>query len=396
MWMSPKSKRPKISTLHQEIPKHVQEFMQLTRLAEMGRVSASVAHEINNPLMIAQGFAENIEMLLDSPEIPVEDIRLQIQEIMKACQRISGIVNKMNRMSRHGKLRLAVVDLAEVALAAVDFLMQVSDIDAKIEFDFDSPMPIKCDVVQVEQMILNILSNAITALQENKGEKLIRISFSAVGDQWQQVRIWNNGPCIPEHLQEQIMSPFYTTKPDGVGLGLSVSKAIMDLHGGDLSFTSGAGNGTEFVLSFPRPALNPWQEQSQRVDRATVFILHGQVVYRQTLEEKFRLLGFAVRAFADFDQAIEAMSQPDQQIAGVFVDIIPGQLESIAHIEKLRQVLGASGLVFTISHFPAARELKSELKAAGATECFETPIHADNFSEILKLLDAAVAKKPAA
>src|ERR1700722_17158707 len=155
--MKSKVKRPKISILHDEIPPHVQEFMHLTRLAEMGRLAANVAHEINNPLMVAQGFAENIELLLDEPELARDEIRMQVLEIIKSCQRVSRIVNKMNRMSRSQKLRLLIVDIAEVALNAVDFIKaQLSDLDVQVEFDFEHPLPIKCDAVQVEQIIINI------------------------------------------------------------------------------------------------------------------------------------------------------------------------------------------------------------------------------------------------
>ena len=96
--------------------------MCIPALAEMGRLAANVAHEINNPLMVAQGFAENIELILDQEELPRDEIRLQVLEIIKSCQRMARIVNKMNRMSRSQKLRLFVVDLAEVALNSVDFL----------------------------------------------------------------------------------------------------------------------------------------------------------------------------------------------------------------------------------------------------------------------------------
>jgi CheY-like chemotaxis protein len=389
--MKSKAKRPKISLLHDEIPAHLQEYMQLTRLAEMGRMAASVAHEINNPLMIAQGFAENIEMLLARPNPPMEDMRLQILEIVKACQRMSRIINKMNRLSRNQKLRLHVVDLAEVALNAVDFLkVQAADLDVQMEFDFSSPMPIKCDVVQVEQMVLNILANAFTALQQVNEQRRVRISFEEVGRKWQQVKIWNNGPIIPEAMQAQIMSPFFSTKPDTehTGLGLAVSRAIMDVHGGDLSFYSKEGLGTEFILSFPRPKENPWKER-ERSARGPVFVLDRQANYRRTLQEKFKLLGFKTEAFSDYDEGYKKL-QTCEQPGGVLVDIVPGQSEGISFIRKLRQELGPQGLIFTMSHFPSARDLKSDLKAAGATECFEKPIHADNFTLVLKLLDAPI------
>ncbi|MGZ3723995.1 MAG: ATP-binding protein [Bdellovibrionales bacterium] len=387
--MKSKTKRPKISLLHDEIPPHVQEFMHLTRLAEMGRLAANVAHEINNPLMVAQGFAENIELLLDDPNLQRDEMRLQVLEIIKACQRMSRIVNKMNRMSRSQKLRLFIVDLTEVALNAVDFIKsQISANDVTVEFDFDHPLPIKCDAIQVEQIILNILSNAIFAMESVSGDKKVRISFEEFG-KWQQIKVWNNGPAIPVNVQAQIMSPFFTTKEEGegTGLGLAVSKAIMEVHGGDLSFKSDA-SGTEFCLAFPRPIENPWQ-QRERQDKGLIVIIDRQANYRRTLHEKFRLLGFRVEAFADYVEGMATL-KVEQNIAGVLVDIVPGQRESMSFIHKLRAHLGPTGLIFTVSNFPSARDLRKDLKAAGATECFEKPIHADNFAFILKLLDSTV------
>jgi two-component sensor histidine kinase/CheY-like chemotaxis protein len=387
--MRVKTKRPKISILHDEIPKHVQELMHLTRLAEMGRLSASVAHEINTPLMVAQGFAENIELLLDKDAIPREEIRVQILEIIKSCQRMSRIINKMNRMSRNQKLRLHIVDVAEVALNAVDFLkVQLAEFDVQLEFDFDRPLPIKCDAVQIEQIILNILSNALHALEQNPSDRRIRISFQEVGD-WQCIRVWNNGPIIPQEVQTQLMTPFFTTKDEaqGTGLGLAVSKAIMQVHEGDLTCASNEKEGTEFVLSFPRPAENPWK-QAERSRAGAIVLIDRQQNYRKTLHEKFRLLGFQVQAFQDYKEGIQAAIQ--QKVVGVFIDVIPGMPESVAYVKKLRQELGPTALIFTMSNYPSARDMKYDLKAGGATDCFEKPIHADNFVYILRLLDAAL------
>lgn len=368
----------------------MQEFMQLTRLAEMGRLAANVAHEINNPLMVVQGFAENIELLLDDKELSRDDVRLQVLEIIKACHRISRIVNKMNRLSHSQKLRLFVVDLAEVALNSVDFLKtQISDLDVVVEFDFQQPLPIKCDAVQVEQIILNILSNALQAMGPQAGEKRIRVSFEEFG-KWQQIKIWNNGPSIPPEVQAGILTPFFSTNnnSDGSGLGLAVSKAIMQVHGGDLSFCSSPETGTEFCLSFPRPKQNPWQMQ-QRNSHGTIVIIDRQVNFRRTLEEKFRLLGFQTVVCPDNASGLATL-RSDQRLAGVFVDVVPGQRESLDFIKELRQELGPTGLIFTMSNYPSARDFRGEFKGVGATECFEKPIHAENFAFILKLLDSAV------
>lgn len=383
-----KTKRPKISMLHDEIPPHVQEYMHLTRLAEMGRLAANVAHEINNPLMVIQGFAENIDMLLESDTVSNDEIRIQILEILKSCQRMSRIVNKMNRMSRRQKLRLFIVDLAEIALNSVDFLKnQLQQMDIHLEFDFNNPIPIKCDALQVEQIILNILSNALFAVESNRfGDRKIRISFEEFG-KWQQIKIWNNGPIIPKELHAQIMTPFFTTKneAEGTGLGLAVSKAIMQVHSGDLSFQSREDLGTEFVLSFPRPKENPWEKQ-KRKDRGLVVIVDRADNYRKTLHEKFRLLGFRVEAFPENSAAMMAI-QANPDVLGVVVDTVPGDRESTAFVRVLRQELGPEGLIFAMSNFPAVRNSQLELKRVGATECLEKPLHSDNFALILGLLE---------
>lgn len=382
------SQRPKLSILHERIPKRLQEMLHFTRLAELGRLSASVAHEINNPLMVAQGFAENIELILDRDQIPRDEIRLQILEVIKACQRISRIITKMNRMSRSQKLRLHVVDLAEIALNAVDFVkVQLRDLDVQVEFQFDRPLPIQCDAVQIEQIILNIISNALFALEQRNSNRTIKISFEELG-KWQQIKIWNNGPAIPKNVQEKLMTPFFTTKEEGqgTGLGLAVSKSIMNVHGGDLTFKSEGNHGTEFILSFPRPKENPWKEQARHT-HGPIIIIDPQANYRRTLQEKFRLLGFRVETFSHFDDGLSAIHK-NPEVSGVFVDVVPGLQKSFQQVRALRRDLGPRALIYTISGFPSARDVSGNLKGVGATECFEKPIHADNFSLILKQLDS--------
>ncbi len=196
-------------------------------------------------------------------------------------------------------------------------------------------------------------------MEANAGDKKIRISFEEFG-KWQQVKVWNNGPVIPANVQAQIMSPFFTTKPEGegTGLGLAVSKAIMQVHGGDLSFKSDT-TGTEFCLAFPRPRHNPW-EARVRQDKGLIMVIDRQPNYRRTLHEKFRLLGFKAEAFADYASGMAAL-KVEQNIAGVLVDIVPGERESLSFIHKLRNHLGPTGLIFTVSNFPSARDLRRDL-----------------------------------
>jgi hypothetical protein len=385
-----RGKRPKLSLLHEEIPEHLRELLRLTRLAEMGRLAGGVAHELNTPLMVVQGFAENLELLLDKVDPPRDEMRLQILEILKACQRMSRVINKMNRMSQGQKLRLHVVDAAEVVLNALDFMRaQFDALDVKLEFAFERPLPVHCDVVQVEQMVLNILSNALAAMEKNSGERRLRISF-AQGGGWSQVKIHNNGPAIPAAVRAGLIDE---------NSGLALSKAIMHVHGGDLRFTSDEVRGTEFILSFPQAKQNPWTARAHgRGGR--ILIIDRQPGYRLTLEEKFRLLGFQPESRADFASGLAALTNKrDEPPRAVLMDAVPGLSESLERIQRLRARLGPRTPIFVLSNFPSARDFKGEMKAAGANGFFEKPIHAAGFSLILRQLNAippAAADKVAA
>ena len=134
-------------------------------------------------------------------------------------------------------------------------------------------------------------------------------------------------------------------------------------------------------------AENPWK-QAERARAGALVLIDRQQNYRKTLHEKFKLLGFQVLAFPDYQEGIRAAIA--QKVIGVFIDVIPGLPESVSYVKKLRQELGPTALIFTMSNYPSARDMKYDLKAGGATDCFEKPLHADNFIYILKLLDSAL------
>jgi DNA-binding NtrC family response regulator len=136
-----------------------------------------------------------------------------------------------------------------------------------------------------------------------------------------------------------------------------------------------------------RTAPNSASPFRERLNKGLVVVIDHQPNYRDTLNEKFRLLGFRSVACANPASGLAAI-KAEAHVAGVLVDIIPGHRESLKFIQKLRHQLGPTGLIFTTSNFPSARDLRADLKAAGATECFEKPIHADNFAYIVKLLDS--------
>ena len=240
--MKLKNPLPKLSPIQDEVPEHVQEYMHLFQLAEIGRVSGAVAHEINNPLMVILGLAENIEFMLEAGKLNVLEVKTQLAEIQKSVQRMANSVRKLQPGTQN--LTLHHVDLTDVVKGAlIPINPELPRLGVNCEVVNEQPLNVKCDVIQIEQMLLNVLSNAVKALQNRQTDRRLRISFIKISG-WHQVKIWNNGPAIPEHARNKILR-------GGSALGLVVSKAIMEVHGGALSFSSDDENGTEFVLSFP-------------------------------------------------------------------------------------------------------------------------------------------------
>lgn len=243
--MKLKNPLPKLSLIQDEVPEHVQEYMQLTRLAEVGRMAGVVAHEINNPLMVVQGVAENIEFMLDDAKLDKESVKKQLAEILKATERMANSVKKLQ--PKANDLKFYKVDLADIVKVALKPINdQLPELGVTCEIKNVQPMEVRCDVSQVEQMLLNVFSNAVKALQNIETGRELRISYEKISG-WNQIKIWNNGPAIPDHARNKILR-------GGSALGLVVSKAIMEVHGGALSFTSDDVKGTEFVFSFPEAA----------------------------------------------------------------------------------------------------------------------------------------------
>jgi CheY-like chemotaxis protein/two-component sensor histidine kinase len=354
------------------------------RLAQLGLMTASLAHEVNNPLAAVLGCAENIEIILDNPNFDREQVRLQVLEILRSAERASQIVNSMKKLGYREQMEMSVIDVAELAFQAADHMrQQLGEIEAQFQFDFSHPVPIQCDPQQVEQILVNILKNALYALAGETESKMVKVSF-ANDSRYHYVKIWNNGPVIPRAIQKKLMTPFFTTKPsgDGTGLGLSICRAIMESHHGHLSFSSCAKDGTEFVLAFPRLKTEPWT-RPHRKESGRILIIDRLLHSREILAAKFKPLGFEVELAESVPQALQTLKKPLAPSCALF-DVVPGSEESLHGLQVLRQTLGPHCPIFTVTAYPSARVQPSDLKSRGATECYEKPLRIENFSQILQ------------
>ena len=221
------------------------------KLAAVGEMAAAVAHELNNPLTTVTGFTELILETLDEDSPEHEDMSLVLSE----AQRSREVVRRLLDFSRQSEILRVDTEMNEIitmVLQLVHHIAQTGNVKVRMELWDDIPS-IRADRNQMQQVLLNIIHNALQAMPEG-GELLLR-SFmeKRAGQQWLGILVKDSGVGIDEEALSQIFEPFFTTKPtgEGTGLGLSVSYSIVSEHGGYIEVSSDVGVGSEFTIWLP-------------------------------------------------------------------------------------------------------------------------------------------------
>lgn len=224
-----------------------------SRLAAVGEMAASLAHEINNPLLVIQGHTHLIKLLTTKPNLDSAQVMIPAMEIEKTVSRISGIIKGLKAISKDGDndpfVKVEFNGLIEDTLAFCRERFMKNNV--RLEFvpaTFD--VTVQCRHVQISQTLLNLVNNAFDAVVVLP-EKWVKVELIRI-DERCLVRVIDSGKGIPSELREKIMAPFFTTKPGthGTGLGLSISKKIIEAHRGDLRLAEGLGN-TCFEIVLP-------------------------------------------------------------------------------------------------------------------------------------------------
>jgi PAS domain S-box-containing protein len=250
---------------YQQVQDHAAELehsqLQLIRaekMAALGRLAASIAHEINNPLQAVQGYLEMAREKLDGGQNR-ERIERYLGIAEAEIERITNIVRRMHEFYRQERAGLQDVDLRAVLKSVLDLSRkQLQHSEITVEREWDPGLPaIQANADQLKQVFLNMVINSIDAMPDG-GTLRIRAALDRVrgrGDQrsWSAVRVEfvDTGVGMPPEVRARLFEPFFTTKEGGTGLGLSISYGIIESHGGDITVTSQVGVGTTFTILLP-------------------------------------------------------------------------------------------------------------------------------------------------
>ena len=229
-----------------------QELMHASRLSAMGEMASGIAHELNQPLTAIMNYARAARRRLERTEPDPAPIADLVDKAGHQAERAAEIIKRLRRFIRkdESERRLEPINTA-VEEAAALALIGASDRNIELIFSLDDALPpVLMDRIEVQQVVLNILRNAIEAF-EGTGERKIRISTRPAGPHQVEVDIRDNGPGLAPHVADDPFRPFQTTKADGMGIGLAISHTIIDSHGGQLWAENPPEGGAAFRFTLP-------------------------------------------------------------------------------------------------------------------------------------------------
>ena len=247
--------------------KQEEQLVHSARLAEMGEMAAAVAHELNQPLTGIRNFARNAFYMIENQVGTEEEIQDNLRLISQQVDRASKIINQMRELTRKSDLKLHPLDLNPLIEETVEFLapqFRLSGISANLSLVEDPPLVLG-DRTRLEQVLLNLMTNARQAMEDSDRRKLqVETRIEPSTERPLIVEIQDTGCGFDSSSVEKLFTPFYSTKEAGrgTGLGLSISLRIIEEHGGTIHASSQKGEGSRFVIRLPTCQEEDKKEQS--------------------------------------------------------------------------------------------------------------------------------------
>lgn len=313
------------------------------KLASIGELSASIGHEINNPLMIIGGNAKKILTAYEQG-VPFTQIKDSSDDLTESIARIKIIIEGLRTYARADSLTVETVDLhTEITntLRLIKSVFHDNGIDIISSLDAEKHL-ITGNKGRIQQVLMNLLTNARDAI-ENSATKKITIRTENE-DQNILIHIVDTGKGIPENIQNKIYEPYFTTKEagKGTGLGLGISTAIIRELGGEISFKSEAKKGTVFTVSFPQlkekesdSPLATTEKSSNSKISGNALIVDDEKGIRRILQEELEDIGLSVDQTDSGEKALERLQ--NKKYDYIFTDM---QMPLMTGFEFIQKAVG--------------------------------------------------------
>jgi PAS domain S-box-containing protein len=235
------------------IKRRQQDLTNAARIHSLGEMASTLAHELNQPLAAIVNYTKGCIYRLQSGNYQIEQILQILEQAAQQSERAGDIIHRMKNFVQKGRLYFETIDLNQLVQAIVGFFdYEIQQHLVPIEFELaDNLPPIEIDKMQIEQVLLNLIRNAVEAMQEAATEKPKIIIQSGRTENMVFAKVIDNGPGFPADITSKIWEPYFTTKKNGVGIGLSICRTIVEEHGGNLTVSANPEGGVCFEIGLP-------------------------------------------------------------------------------------------------------------------------------------------------
>lgn len=236
-----------------ELQRHREALAHVTRVSTLGELSASLAHELNQPLAAILSNAQAGLRFLDRGNQDLQEFRELLQDIVHDDKRASAVISGLRSLARREQTQRERVDLAATLREILELLhSELLARQFQVETDFADGCAVLADKAQIQQVVLNLVMNAVEAMEaEPAHRRHLHISMSCTGRDEVQVALRDSGVGIPTEKLDKVFDPFWTTKRQGMGMGLAVCRSIIEAHGGEIWVERNAERGVTFYFKLP-------------------------------------------------------------------------------------------------------------------------------------------------
>jgi C4-dicarboxylate-specific signal transduction histidine kinase len=234
-----------------------QQLLFTSKVMSVGEMAATLAHELNQPIGSLLNFLNGCVLRLDRGPMQRDELRGALIESRQQCERAAAIITRIREFVRTREPKMAVVDIGAL-FARVATLLESEIRLHRVAVSIDVAPSLPCvmaDRVMIEQVAHNLAKNAIEAMRHQSGARRLRLSAAVDASGMVEAAVCDSGPGVDAVARSQLFSPFFTTKADGLGIGLNICRSMMEFHGGSLYYSQPAEGGSRFCFSLPRHAL---------------------------------------------------------------------------------------------------------------------------------------------
>ena len=229
------------------------ELVHVSRLTALGEMASSLAHELNQPLSAIANYLKGSKMLLGREDVPLDRVADAVDRAADEALRAGEIIRRLRDFVARGEAERRVESLPKlIEEASALALVGAKEHGIHVRFDFDANVDlVLADKVQVQQVVENLIRNAVDAMAASPGGNLL-VMIEAIDDDMTLVSVSDTGPGISAEVADRLFQPFITTKRTGMGVGLSISRTIIEAHGGRIWVEKNEGGGALFRFTLGR------------------------------------------------------------------------------------------------------------------------------------------------